>query len=279
MAVINPESKITFEEVPITISNTVDLTENELTLSLDSKPTTDVVLEGKILELRKLTKENIRVTMEIQNPSEGKNEGNLSVSVPNNIKYSLKDSTAIVQLEKDITQSFDISVELPESINKANYDIDKSFDSVDISGHRSLIKRIDKIVAVIKEENFETNKKIGVQLKAVDSKGSEIENIRFSSTIVQIKLTEMLEKEVLVNTVFDDEDEQIKDTINIFPLKVTIRGNVDLVKNIESVSTKLIDIKSLEKEKELMVELEPIDGIEFVTDNEVKISFKVDTID
>src|SRR5699024_8671874 len=128
MAVINPESTISFEGLPVNISNTLEIAENNLILSSESKPTVNIILDGKISDLRQLKKENVRVSMEIQNPSEGKNEAVLSVSVPSNIKYKLKEDTIITYLEKTIYDEYDISVELPKDKKASDYEISTSIE-------------------------------------------------------------------------------------------------------------------------------------------------------
>lgn len=265
MAVINPESTISFEGLPVNISNTLEIAENNLILSSESKPTANIILEGKISDLRQLKKENVRVSMEIQNPSEGKNEAVLSVSVPSNIKYKLKEDTTITYLEKTIYDEYNVSVELPKDKKTSDYEISTSIDSVKVSGPRSAIKKVDKVIAVIKEESFELDKDIGVQLKAVDSKGLDVENAILESSIIQVNIKKIEEKEVKIKPVFT-EDIDINSII-INPSKISLSGESTALEGVTEILTYPIDTKKLNETGSVIIELIIPEGISLTNKN------------
>lgn len=254
--VVDPESNMEIEGLPINISNPVELTENNLLLSSDVKPTIDLFLEGRLSDLRNLKKENIRASIEIQNPSEGKNEANISISVPDNIKYNLKDDSIIVNLEKNIHISKDIDIVLPKNINKDDYLINLSSNKIKISGARSVIKRVDKILANIKEDSFALNKSFGVQLTAVDSRGTEVENVSLENSILEVNIKKIENKEVSIVPIFDKDDVSFK----LSKDKVFISGDASIIENIDSINTKVIKVNTKNKEN-LKVELELPEGV------------------
>lgn len=270
MAVINPESTISFEGLPVNISNTLEIAENNLILSSESKPTVNIILEGKISDLRQLKKENVRVSMEIQNPSEGKNEAVLSVSVPSNIKYKLKEDTIITYLEKTIYDEYDISVELPKDKKASDYEISTSIESVKVSGPRSTIKKVDKVIAVIKEESFELNKNIGVQLKAVDSKGVDVENAILESSIIQVNIKKIEEKQIKIKPVFT-EDIDINSII-INPSKISVSGESTILEGVTEILTRPIDTKKFNETGSTTVELVIPEGISLINKNSTEDS-------
>lgn len=280
IAIVNPDSTSSMEGLPVNISNTVELAENNLILSSDSKPTIDVTLEGKISDLRKLKKEDIRASIEIQNPSEGKNEANITVSVPANIKCILEENTIMVRLEKTISKEYNISLELPSNYNISDYTVAKSINSVKVSGPRSAVNKVDKVVAIIKEDSFSLNRNIGVQLKAVDLKGDIVENATLENSIIQIRLNKIEQKEVYVEPIFTTNVD--KDVI-INPEKIIIYGEQSVLENIDKVYTTPIDVKELKSKGELSIEFELPDGVSTIKNidtnnielkNEVQISFK-----
>lgn len=270
MAVINPESTISFEGLPVNISNTLEIAENNLILFSESKPTVNIILEGKISDLRQLKKENVRVSMEIQNPSEGKNEAVLSVSVPSNIKYKLKEDTIITCLEKTIYDEYDISVELPKDKKASDYEISTSIESVKVSGPRSTIKKVDKVIAVIKEESFELNKNIGVQLKAVDSKGLDVENAILESSIIQVNIKKIEEKQIKIKPVFT-EDIDINSII-INPSKISVSGESTILEGVTEILTHPIDTKKFNETGSTTVELIIPEGISLINKNSTEDS-------
>lgn len=258
IAVVNPESNSSIEDLTVNISNTVELAENNLILASDSKPTINLTLEGKISDLRKLKRENIRASIEIENPSEGQNEATVHVSTPNGIKYVLDTETIVVQLEKIISKEHTIYLELPSDKNSEDYNILTNLNEVKVSGPRSVINRVNKVIATVKEENFDINKNIGVQLKAVDYNGDIVENATFENSIIQIKLNKIEQKEVVIEPVFKTP---IDNNTLVNPHKIIIYGEASALENIDKITTKPIDVKELNNKNELEVEFELPEGV------------------
>lgn len=281
IAIINPQSTLSMEGLIVNISNTVELSENNLTLLTDLKPTIDLTLEGRISDLRKLKKENIRASMEITNPSEGKNEALINVSVPENIKYTLDENVIMVQLEKTINKEYEIFVEASSDLDISDYKIIKSINSVNIVGPRSAISKVDKVIAIINQDNFVAGKNISVQLKAVDLNGDIVENATLENSIIQIKFNKITQKEVLVEPIFDTVFN--KNSIKINPDKIIIYGESEHLDGIDVVYTKPINVKKLNSLKELNVEIElpenistlkTVNNSDIELKNEVTISLK-----
>lgn len=270
--VVDPESNMKIESLPVNISNPIELTENNLLLSSDTKPTIDLFLEGKLSDLRNLKKENIRASIEIQNPSEGKNEANISVSVPNNIKYNLKESTITVQLEKNIHINKDILVQLPKGKDLNDYSIDLSYNKVKLSGPRSAIKRVDKVVANIKEDSFSLNKSFGVQLSVVDSRGFEVENVSLENSIIEVTIKKIESKEVSLNALFDKDINKSNYKLSTDVISVT--GDISILDSLDTIFTKPINASELKDKKLLEVEIDLPNGVYLSdTDNKITIEF------
>lgn len=276
IAIVDPKSNISMEGLSVNISNTVELSENNLTLITDSKPTVNLTLEGKISDLRKLKKENIRASMEIENPSEGKNEASINISVPENIKYILEEDVIMVQLEKTINKEYEVYVEVPSILNISDYKIIKSLNLINVVGPRSAISKVDRVVAIINEDNFVLGKNISVQLKAVDLNGNVVENATLDNSIIQIKFNKIEQKEVLVKPIFNTSFN--KDNIQINPNKIIIYGEAEHLNSIDVICTKPINVKELNSTKELTIEVElpeNISTLKNINDNNTDIKNEV----
>lgn len=283
IAIVNPDSTSSLEGLTVNISNTVELAENNLILSSESKPTVNLTLEGKISDLRKLKKENIRASIEIQNPAEGKNEATINVTVPTNVRYKLEEDTIMVQLEKTISKEHDISISLPKDKNINDYSVSRSINSVKVSGPRSVVNKVDKVVAIIKDDSFTINKNIGVQLKAIDLNGNIVENATLENSIMQIKLNKIEQKEVYVEPVFKTNVD--KNNVVVNPEKIIIYGEASVLEKVDRVYTKPINIKDLKSQNEILIEIELPEGLSTVKNisaditeikNEVAVSLKKD---
>lgn len=279
IAIVNPTSTTSMENLHVNISNTVELSENNLILSSESKPSVNVTLEGNISELRRLKKDDIRASIEIQNPSEGKNEALVHLSVPNNIKYTLEQDSVIVNLEKTISKEFGISLNLPSSKDISDYIVSKSINKVKVSGPRSSINRVDSIVAVIKDDNFDVNKDIGVQLRAVDIKGDVVENATLENSIIQVRLNKIEQKEVTVKPVLSSN---LKNII-LNPEKIVIYGEQHILDTIDTIDTEEINVRELTSRGSMFVKLILPEGVSTLKNistedievkNEIEVSIK-----
>ena len=74
MAVVDPEETKLFEDIPVSITNLNDLSDKDLVIYPDTEVTTSVYVTGKLSTIQKMSKEDISVYGQINNPIEGKNE-------------------------------------------------------------------------------------------------------------------------------------------------------------------------------------------------------------
>ena len=205
------------------------------------------------------------------------------MTVPTNVRYKLEEDTIMVQLEKTISKEHDISISLPKDKNINDYSVSRSINSVKVSGPRSVVNKVDKVVAIIKDDSFTINKNIGVQLKAVDLNGNIVENATLENSIMQIKLNKIEQKEVYVEPVFKTNVE--KNNIVVNPEKIIIYGEASVLEKVDRVYTKPINIKDLKSQNEILIEIELPEGLSTVKNisaditeikNEVTVSLKKD---
>ena len=74
MAIVDPEETKLFENVPVTITNKNELNEKDLVIYPEKNLTTNIYITGKLSNLKKVTKDDITVYGQINNPIEGNNE-------------------------------------------------------------------------------------------------------------------------------------------------------------------------------------------------------------
>ena len=128
MAVVDPEETKLFENIPVNITNLSDLSDKDLVIYPDTEVTASIYVTGKLSTIQKMNKEDISIYGQINNPIEGKNEIYLKVTPAQRVTYEFKNSIAIVNLEKIITENKKIeSLEdifdlLINSINKYLFD-------------------------------------------------------------------------------------------------------------------------------------------------------------
>ena len=77
-----------FENIPVTITNKNELNERDLVIYPEQDLTTNIYVTGKLSNLKKVTKDDINVYGQINNPLEGNNEIYLKVSTSTGSKAS-----------------------------------------------------------------------------------------------------------------------------------------------------------------------------------------------
>ena len=103
MAIVDPEETKLFENIPVTITNKNELNERDLVIYPEQDLTTNIYVTGKLSNLKKVTKDDINVYGQINNPLEGNNEIYLKVSTSQRVNYDFKNPVMIVTLEKIIS--------------------------------------------------------------------------------------------------------------------------------------------------------------------------------
>ena len=143
---------------------------------------TNIYVTGKLSNLKKVTKDDINVYGQINNPLEGNNEIYLKVSTSQRVNYDFKNPVMIVTLEKIISEDKSIKVDITGS-GKNNVDnimLQDNIDKVSVSGPRSLVNKVKRVVGTVRRQNGELNDfSQSIKLEPVDANGKVVEGIEF----------------------------------------------------------------------------------------------------
>ena len=100
MAVVDPEDTKLFENIPVTVTNTQELEDDNLVVYPESNLVTDIYITGKLSDLQKISKDDINVYGSINNPIEGNNYLYLKVNTTKQLSYEFTSDFIVVKLEK-----------------------------------------------------------------------------------------------------------------------------------------------------------------------------------
>ena len=271
MAIVDPEDTRLFENVPVVVTNIEELAENDLIVYPESDLVADINIKGKLSDVQKITVDDIHIYGTINNPMEGNNKLSLKVNITKQVSYEFKTDFIVVRLEKLLYDEKDIK---PEIIGKYKDDVDTvslSQDTVEISGPRILIDKVDHVKASIKvDDNSKNMLNQKVKLMAVNNVGKEVKGISLSVKNINAEIKLLEEKEVPINIQLKDNTVDIS-KYEITPSMVTIRGKKDVLDNIDYINTKKLDIASIGPLTK--VELEVPEGIA-IKDNNISIKLK-----
>lgn len=239
MAIVDPEDTKLFENIPVTITNTQELEEDDLVVYPESDLVADIYITGKLSDLKKISKDEIHIYGSINNPIEGKNYVYLKVNATKQVSYEFKSDFIVVKLEKLIHQEKDIN---PEIVGEYKDDVDTvtlQQSSVNISAPRVLIEQVNYIKATIQVDDKDTLTQ-RVKLIPVDSKGKEIKGINLETKNINADVTFLKEKQVPINIQLKDKNVDTK-AYEISPEIITIKGKAEVLDKINYINTQKID--------------------------------------
>lgn len=182
--VVDPSESKTFKDIPVSITNSHLLTENSLGIFPEETLTANITIKTNLSKLKKMTKDNIVISGVISNPMPGKNILTLTSNLSDNIRAEIEPSSIVVNLESIETVTKEIYVITSKAYNSEEYEITLDKESIEISGTKTLINKIDKIVTTLKGNDEEDNFSEKLELIPLDKDGNKVENIKLSDKYI-----------------------------------------------------------------------------------------------
>lgn len=246
MAIVDPEETKLFENIPVTITNKNELNERDLVIYPEQDLTTNIYVTGKLSNLKKVTKDDINVYGQINNPLEGNNEIYLKVSTSQRVNYDFKNPVMIVTLEKIISEDKSIKVDITGS-GKNNVDnimLQDNIDKVNVSGPRSLVNKVKRVVGTVKVNGELNDFSQSIKLEPVDANGKVVEGIELEKDSVNVNITLLTQKTVPITLKLSDNSESgVNYTMS--QNTVTIKGKKDIVDSINDIETQPVKLSEI----------------------------------
>lgn len=251
MAIVDPEDTKLFENIPVSVTNTEELEDNDLVVYPESDLVADIYITGKLSDLQKINEDDIHIYGSINNPIEGKNYLYLKVNTTKQVSYEIKSDFIVVKLEKLMYQEKDIN---PEIIGEYKDDVDTvalQQSSVNISGPRVLIEQVDHIKATIKVDSKNKDKLTQrIKLIPVDVEGKEVNGVNLDVKSINAEVTFLEEKQVPINIQLKDENVDTNG-YEVSPKVVTIKGKKEVLDKINYINTQKIDSTTIGVSKKI----------------------------
>ena len=246
MAIVDPEETKLFENIPVTITNKNELNERDLVIYPEQDLTTNIYVTGKLSNLKKVTKDDINVYGQINNPLEGNNEIYLKVSTSQRVNYDFKNPVMIVTLEKIISEDKSIKVDITGSVknNVDNIMLQDNIDKVSISGPRSLVNKVKRVVGTVKVSGESNNFSQSIKLEPVDANGKVVEGVELEKDSVNVNIILLAQKTVpIILKLSDNSESGVNYTMS--QNTVTIKGKKDIVDSINNIETQPVKLSEI----------------------------------
>ena len=186
-------------------------------------------------------------------------EYNKKGDLVNAIKYSKKTLEVYRELEEEKNITVNITGVYKDNVDKV--DLDKT--KVVVSGPRSSVDSVKYVQATFdaNKESVDT-KSTELELKALDSEMNEVDHVTLEFNKVTAKVSYFQQKQVKINPIFSsNESNLVQDQdFTIIPSEINIKGKSDVINNIDSINTKIINVDELGTNNKI-VDLDIPDGI------------------
>ena len=159
--------------------------------------------------------------------------------------------------------------------------VEQSIENVVIEGPASLINDVARVIGYVGVTGNDSDFTLDVPLSAVDRDGKAVHGVKVepSSLTAEVSLARGLTKKgVVVKPVFSGNlpAGYLVGNVRIDPSKIEIAGEASILKNIDSINTKSIDLSKITKNTKGVYELALPHGIT-VTNRNVTVSIEVRT--
>jgi len=267
----NPMKTQTFPDVPVQLLNEESLAARGLALSGEANYTVDVKVEAKRADLAKISASDIIANADLFGYSMGKNYIPVTVSAPDGVTIigvePIKINVVIeelVEVAKPIRVTF--VGQLDEGIEAGQVTTQPA--EILVSGAKSEVSAVSYIKAEVNLSGYTMDTAATVQAKAVavNSAGDVVQNVRLSSSFIDVTARLSQVKEVPLSVEITGDVAPIYEVTSLdIPDTVKIKGIREALAEITGLTASAIDISSVTTTSKLPVEIALPEGVEFAS--------------
>lgn len=262
---MDPAVTKNYSDIHVSYQNSQTLIDRGLALADKSVTDVDITVSGKRSHMAKFSSSKIKATVDLSELNEGKSRVDIKIRVPKGYEVtSQSDTKTTVVVEKRVTVVKKVKVKYTgkSSNTKEPATIRLYPDSVKVSGAKSLVNKVANVQAdvprnTVDEELTSSNS----DLKCVDSHGKKVSGVVISQTTAAVSSRMYPLKKVRLNVSVKDNSDDGKVRVTDVPGTVYIKGPASVLKDIDSIVAKRVDVTNITKDTN--VEIEPVlpDGV------------------
>lgn len=247
----NPSVNKVFRNVPVVIRNQDELEKSGYTLiGSDEKHMANIKLKGTRERLINLKAENVYAYVDISDVREGVQSIKIDVDTPQGVTVDeIEPGQVNLNIQKVLEKTLPVNEIIDDSIKDGRIvEVNEmSPAKVTVKGPASVINNVDRVEAKISEERLLDGKIHNVGLKVMGKNGNPIENIDISHDDINISFRVFETKTVKVSMytagTVDRNYREVSRTVT--PETIVIKGPESVIRDIEEVKTKVININNI----------------------------------
>lgn len=277
----NPAITEEFKNIEVTFTNIATLEKQNLVVLEPNEATVNVKVSGKRNDLNNIS-EKIIARVDLSGYQEGTVKVPVYIEVPDEVKlvdHSPKE--ILFKFDKLVRKEMPITIETVGELAK-DHSLSEPVikpQSIYIEGPKTWVDSVSKVVAFVDVTNKANDINVTVPIRIVDNEGNDVRGVTKDQNVVDVFIPVYQSKTVPIKIQTHGrlpDNYEVLD-ISVDPSSVKIQGKKDLLKDINSLNTKPIDINSLIEDNTVSVELELPEGVSLSNpDQSITVKLNVD---
>lgn len=266
LVVANIEDSVTtkqFKDVTVEVINSNVISTLNKVYEIQSGETATFTIKGRRSVLDRLTSDDFLVTADLSHMSDV-NAVPVTITPKNgalDIEVYKNENTVVVALEDELSSNFPVDV-VPDGSVAEGYALGEAFaepNIVTLTGPKSLIEKIDRVVASVDVEGKRSSIAAKSELIYYDKNGDVLDTNRVSANTanVDVKIQVLGTKTipVKINPVGDVADGYSVESFTYEPQEIEIAGTSDVLDQIDELVINDISIHGMRENTDLTVKV------------------------
>lgn len=277
----NPSTNRTFRNIPVIIQNQDKLENAGYTIvSKDDIGSVTVRLTGSRDNIVSLNADDIQASINVMDAKEGINSLDVKIDKPSGIYLDYVDPNKInLNIQRIVQKTLPVNVVIADKLKdgKIVEVNEQKPKEIKIKGPESVINNVDRIEVNVNEPEYLDGKIHNLNINVYDRKGKAIDGLDLDNKDVNLSFLVYETKKVKVDLRVRGQiaNGYVETMRAISPENIIIKGQGQLIKDIESISTKPVILGNIKTTKSGEVQLDLPDGIE-VYDGDDMINYKIE---
>lgn len=277
----NPSTNRTFRNIPVIIQNQDKLENAGYTIvSKDDIGSVTVRLTGSRDNIVSLNADDIQASINVMDAKEGINSLDVKIDKPSGIYLDYVDPNKInLNIQRIVQKTLPVNVVIADKLKdgKIVEVNEQKPKEIKIKGPESVINNVDRIEVNVNEPEYLDGKIHNLNINVYDRKGKVIDGLDLDNKDVNLSFLVYETKKVKVDLRVRGQiaNGYVETMRAISPENIIIKGQGQLIKDIESISTKPVVLGNIKSSKSGEVQLDLPDGIE-VYDGDDMINYKIE---
>ena len=277
----NPTVNKSYRNIPVVIRKQDDLEKKGYTIiGKDESYATNVKLKGSREKLLSLRSENIYASVDISDLKEGVQSLDIEVDIPSGVSVDeIEPGEINLNIQKVIEKTMPVNLIFSDEIKDGRIvEVNElSPKEVTVKGPASIINKIDRAELRIDDINFLDGKIHNLPVKVLDKNGKALSDINISHQDVNVSFLVYETKRVNLKLVtigrIDRDYEETSRELS--PDSIVIKGQESVIRDIEEIPTKPVNINYLRSNSTGDVKLDLPDAVKVYNGDDL-VSYRID---